>query len=306
MNRLTLDLTAARGGEPSLTDGLSLLAEQVREHNRAAPRLAVRATDGLASLFEAELRLGLEAADADRAYEAAASLWRRTGDGALTHSAISRVLHGVGEAWAAGSCTVVREHRISAAAQVVLTRLRQLVPPPQPQPEVVLAVPPGDRHVLALESLDQLLRHAGYATDVVGELPAHELAEVATTAAAVVLSVHTTTRAVPALLDAVRAAAPQALLVVGGPAAPRSARADLVTQDPAALVAALASSGALTTREREVLRCVADGLSNQETAQVLDVTPGTVKTHLDRIFTKTGAGGRAAAVATAMRRGWIH
>lgn len=299
---MTLHLAAAE--RPTVHDGLASLAAHVRAQ---APPRVVRRDDGLASLFEAELRLGLEAADPDRAYEAAAALWRRTGDGSRSHAAIARVLAGVGRAWAAGDCPVAHEHRVTAAATVVLTRLREQAPAPAGPPGVVLAVPPGEQHVLALQSLAQLLAAAGHVPDVVGELPVHELADAAAAARCVVLSVHTRSRTLTSTLSALRAAAPEALLVVGGPGAPRTAGADLVTSDPAELLAALEDARSpLTAREREVLQCVADGLSNHEAGALLHVTPGTVKTHLDHVYAKTGATGRAAAVATALRRGWIR
>lgn len=67
MSRTVVDLVNV--DEIPLQRRLSELVVQVR---RQAP--APAAGDALASLFEAELRLGLEAGDADRAYEAAAAL----------------------------------------------------------------------------------------------------------------------------------------------------------------------------------------------------------------------------------------
>jgi DNA-binding NarL/FixJ family response regulator len=292
----------------SLAQGLAVLAEQVREQSASGPLRMVRDADGLASLFEAELRLGLEAADVDRAYEAAAALLRRTGDLARCHAAVSRVLHAVGVAWAAGTCSVAREHRITTTATAVLARLRSRTSSPSGgDAPVLLAVPPADRHVLALQSLAQLIEDAGHVVDVVGDLPAHELTQLARSASAVVLSLHVPAPDLDRLLSSLRAAAPHALLVVGGPAAPPTAKADLLSPDLPALLTALDTARSpLSQREREVLRCVADGLSNQETADALGVTPATIKTHLDHIFTKTGAAGRAGAVATGLRRGWIR
>lgn len=48
----------------------------------------------------------------------------------------------------------------------------------------------------------------------------------------------------------------------------------------------------LSPREREVARCVADGLSNKRVARQLDVTERTVKAHLSNIFQKTQASDR--------------
>ena len=59
----------------------------------------------------------------------------------------------------------------------------------------------------------------------------------------------------------------------------------------------------LTPREAEVLRLIAAGLSNQEIADQLVVSGATVKTHVNRIFFKTGARDRAQAVRYAYRHG---
>ena len=56
---------------------------------------------------------------------------------------------------------------------------------------------------------------------------------------------------------------------------------------------------ALSAREREVLRLVADGLSNQAIATELVITPGTVKKHLEHIYTRLDVHSRTAAVACA-------
>jgi DNA-binding NarL/FixJ family response regulator len=52
----------------------------------------------------------------------------------------------------------------------------------------------------------------------------------------------------------------------------------------------------LTPREAEVLKLIAAGRSNAEIAETLVVSPATVKTHVNRIFYKTGARDRAQAV----------
>jgi DNA-binding NarL/FixJ family response regulator len=58
----------------------------------------------------------------------------------------------------------------------------------------------------------------------------------------------------------------------------------------------------LTAREREVLRLVADGLSNKQVARRLHIAERTVKYHVTSAMTKLGAENRAQAVALALRR----
>jgi len=58
---------------------------------------------------------------------------------------------------------------------------------------------------------------------------------------------------------------------------------------------------ALTAREREILRLIADGKSFPEIAAALFIGVTTVKTHTQHIYDKLGVADRAAAVAEAMR-----
>ena len=60
-----------------------------------------------------------------------------------------------------------------------------------------------------------------------------------------------------------------------------------------------AALAALTEREREVVALVAGGLSNDEIASHLVVSPATVKTHVNRAMTKLGAHDRAQLVIAA-------
>jgi predicted ATPase/DNA-binding CsgD family transcriptional regulator len=61
----------------------------------------------------------------------------------------------------------------------------------------------------------------------------------------------------------------------------------------------------LTKRELEVLRLVAEGHTDREVADTLIVSPRTVNHHLSNIFVKLDVPGRAAAVAYAIRQGWV-
>jgi DNA-binding NarL/FixJ family response regulator len=62
----------------------------------------------------------------------------------------------------------------------------------------------------------------------------------------------------------------------------------------------------LTEREREVMALVAGGLSNDEIAQRLFVSPATAKTHVSRTMVKLGARDRAQLVVTAYESGLVR
>jgi DNA-binding CsgD family transcriptional regulator len=65
------------------------------------------------------------------------------------------------------------------------------------------------------------------------------------------------------------------------------------------------SGEALTPREREVLRLLAEGLPNKTIANRLGISDQTVKFHVASIVGKLGATNRTAAVRLAIRRGLI-
>jgi DNA-binding NarL/FixJ family response regulator len=63
-------------------------------------------------------------------------------------------------------------------------------------------------------------------------------------------------------------------------------------------------TGDLTPREADVLRQIAAGQSNREIARALFVSEATVKTHVNRIFAKTGSRDRAQALRYAYTHGY--
>jgi DNA-binding NarL/FixJ family response regulator len=62
---------------------------------------------------------------------------------------------------------------------------------------------------------------------------------------------------------------------------------------------------ALTQRERDVLRLLADGCSNEEIGKRLFISPETVRTHVRKTMAKLDADTRTQAVATALRQSLI-
>ena len=81
-------------------------------------------------------------------------------------------------------------------------------------------------------------------------------------------------------------AGPAPAAAAGQPGGPTAAGASPLPTDPADL----------TPREVDVLRLIAQGQSNREIARTLFVSEATVKTHVNRIFAKTGSRDRAQAI----------
>jgi DNA-binding NarL/FixJ family response regulator len=104
------------------------------------------------------------------------------------------------------------------------------------------------------------------------------------------------------LIQAVRVAARGDALL--SPSVTRRLITDLASR-PERPVAPPAVLSGLTDREREVLALVAEGLSNDEIAARLFVSPLTSKTHVSRIMTKLSARDRAQLVVIAYETGLV-
>jgi DNA-binding NarL/FixJ family response regulator len=104
------------------------------------------------------------------------------------------------------------------------------------------------------------------------------------------------------LFDAVRVVAAGDALIA--PGITRRLIAEFARRRPPA-PDRLASLDALTPRETEVLRLIAEGLANGEIAVRLTIGEQTVKTHVSRILTKLDLRDRAQAVAAAYETGLV-
>ena len=90
------------------------------------------------------------------------------------------------------------------------------------------------------------------------------------------------------------------------PSVSPAVRTDPFQREPASTpLPAAADMPELSQREREVLRHLAEGLSNKQLARVLSVSENTVKTHLANLYAKLGVGRRTEALAAARRNGLL-
>jgi two-component system, NarL family, response regulator len=79
----------------------------------------------------------------------------------------------------------------------------------------------------------------------------------------------------------------------------------VIPPDIATAMAVHVTNDELSTRELEILRHVAIGLSNKLIASRLSLSPDTVKSHVANILVKLGANDRTHAVTIAVRRGYF-
>lgn len=99
------------------------------------------------------------------------------------------------------------------------------------------------------------------------------------------------------LLDAVRTVARGEGIVA--PRVTRRLISEFAATAPRPPTAKLSMINDLTPRERDVLRCLGSGLSNQQIAERLSMAESTTKTHVSRILTKLGLRSRVQAAILA-------
>jgi DNA-binding CsgD family transcriptional regulator len=87
------------------------------------------------------------------------------------------------------------------------------------------------------------------------------------------------------------------------PAAPTSPSPSSAPSSGGGVVATVAAVEVLTAREREVVRCLAAGMTNRQVARELGISIRTVTVHVSNLFRKTGAASRTEAALWAMRQG---
>jgi len=102
---------------------------------------------------------------------------------------------------------------------------------------------------------------------------------------------------------------PDNVFVVGEAATIRAGRLAAANADACVLLTPEAPDAALieplTSRERQVLELVADGLPNKAIAASLGIASETVKFHLGSVLGKLGASNRTDAVRLAIKQGLI-
>lgn len=66
-----------------------------------------------------------------------------------------------------------------------------------------------------------------------------------------------------------------------------------------------AQNAEISPRERDIIRLVAQGLSNDEIGQTLHLDPSTIRSHIKRVSDRTGIRSRVHLAIFAVRRGYV-
>jgi DNA-binding NarL/FixJ family response regulator len=89
------------------------------------------------------------------------------------------------------------------------------------------------------------------------------------------------------------------------PSVTRRLIADFTAREPSAVTPSPAALGVLTSRETEVLKLIAQGMSNTEISSALFIAEETTRTYVKRILAKLGLRDRAQAVVIAYKSGLV-
>lgn len=221
---------------------------------------------------------------------------------------------GLSEDFPSSPVERLRVAQVHELLRDVISRLRPARPSGL-RGDAVVSQPDGPRHVLGTGALYHLVEEAGLTVVPAGSTPLDQLVDVVDSCAhpaAVTISLHEPTSIAPCreAVAQIRERHPRVRVIVGGALAARpellgGLGAHAVCRTLHDIVAALEQTNPLSPRERAVLSCVARGLSNPGVGAELGVAAATIKTHLDRVNAKLGTSDRTAAVAVALRRGWI-
>jgi DNA-binding NarL/FixJ family response regulator len=92
----------------------------------------------------------------------------------------------------------------------------------------------------------------------------------------------------------------------GAPMSPRIARKTMnLLANATPSVKTASDTGNLTERERQVLKWLVDGLDYKNIAEKLDISPNTIRKHIDNIYKKLHVTSRAQAVTIAVKKRWF-
>jgi methanogenic corrinoid protein MtbC1 len=126
--------------------------------------------------YRAAFLRALLAADLAAARREAHRAVRAIGRDAFYAEVLAEAMHDIGRAWADGRLSISDEHLATGVAASVVRALRGETRPRGP--EVLLAVPPGEEHTLALSVAEGVLARRGYTpVNLGGAVPMKELVE---------------------------------------------------------------------------------------------------------------------------------